>query len=76
MPSSFMAAMVSNTGCRRALHILLVRLVAEALQIHIGGIQVGLDRLKGLPGHIAVGHEHIGKARLLGQPGRVEAYSK
>ncbi len=41
--------------------------LAEGFQINIGGIQVGMEDLQHLGGHIAVGDVQVGESRFLGQ---------
>ena len=75
MPSVFMRRMESRTGSSRAPHV-FVGLVAKGLEVDVGGVEGRLDRLQGLRGHVAVGHEGVDQAGLARQAGRVVRHTR
>ncbi len=68
--------MLLSTGRKLPFADLSVVIVAERLEVDVGGIKAGMDHLDHLFGHIAIGHKDIIKTLFLCQLSNLESILK
>jgi hypothetical protein len=52
-------------------YIAVIGFFAESFQVHVGGVQIGMEHFQHLLGHIAIGHENVGQTLLVSQAGSI-----